>query len=104
MTSSATPHLSQNEWAAVAVALNDARDCGCATAPYPEEPGIVRRAIGFLFGLRTRTPLADPRLEAIRTFVCASYRRRQPALELARPLEDHGFNIAQIKAMGQLSR
>ena len=104
MTNNATPHLSQLEWAAVAVALKDANDCGCTTEPSPEEAGIVHRAVEFLFGKRGRTPLANPRLEAIRTFVCASYRRRQPALELAKPLEDHGFNRAQIEALGRLSR
>lgn len=104
MTSSAAPDLSQNEWAAVAVALKDANDCGCATEPLPSEMGIVHRAFGALFGARGRTPLADPRLEAIRRFVCASYRKRQPANEFAKPLEEHGFNSAQIEAMGRLAR
>lgn len=104
MKNQATPHLSQIEWAAVAVALKDADDCGCETEPSPEDAGILRRVVRFLFGSRGRTSLADPRLEAIRSFVCASYRRRQPALELAKPLEDHGFNTAQIEAMGRLSR
>lgn len=98
------PVLSSSEWAAVSVALKDAQRCGCTAEPANASPGALRRAVRFIFGSRRPTPLADPRLEAIRRFVCASSRRRDPVDGLAAPLAEHGFSTAQIDAIHLLSR
>lgn len=96
--------LTTIEWSAVSVALNDAHTCGCATVSDTGAIGPVRRLAGRIFGVRRPNRLADPRLEAIRSYVCASRRRRSPAAEFATPLADHGFTPAQITALGILSR
>lgn len=102
--SSIQPVLSGSEWAAVSVALRDAQRCGCAAEAANTRPGALRRAVRFVFGSRRPTPLADPRLEAIRRFVCASNRRRGPVDGLAALLAEHGFSTAQINALHLLSR
>lgn len=104
MTTTAEPILTRNEWVAVSIALQDAQRCGCPAEARDADPGPLRRAANFLFGSRRPTPLADPRLEAIRRFVCASRRRRKTAMEHVPPLAEHGFNQAQIDALGLLSR
>ncbi|MDO6414218.1 hypothetical protein Q4F19_07475 [Sphingomonas sp. BIUV-7] len=103
MPAHAEPELSTNEWTAVAVALKDAHKCGCIAENRVKLGALGKLAIA-VFGPRHPLPLADPRLEAIRSFVCASHRRQSPATDLAKPLEDHGFSQAQIDALGLLSR
>jgi hypothetical protein len=96
--------LSRTEWMAVSVALRDAADCGCALPP---EPGSLRDRAGrigrALLGRQPRTALADPRLEALRQFVCETRSRRRPALEHAGALAEQGFTRAQITALAMLS-
>lgn len=104
MPAIAHPKLTRNEWAAVSIALQDAQRCGCAAEAGDARPGPIRRLATLVFGSRRPTPLADPRLEAVRRFVCASYRRRGGADDLARPLAAHGFSAAQIDALQLLSR
>ncbi|SFR83789.1 hypothetical protein [Sphingomonas jatrophae] len=104
MPALAQPTLSTSEWNAVAIALKDAQRCGCTAEAIGEEAGPVRRLATFLTGRRRPNPLADPRLEAVRQFVCTSYRRRAPATEIAPALAEHGFNRAQIDALGLLAR
>ena len=97
------PTLTRNEWAAVSLALQDAQRCGCAAEALDARSGAIHRLGKLLFGRRRPTPLANPRLEAVRHFVCASRRRKLPATELASPLEEQGFSPAQIDALGLLS-
>jgi hypothetical protein len=103
MDRSAAPVLSQTEWAAVSVAFQDAAACGCTAARATEKPSLLGRVADTLFGARRPTPLADPRLEAIRQFVCTTRRQRQPATHLVPVLADHGFNPAQIEAIALLA-
>jgi hypothetical protein len=98
------PILTPAEWAAVSVALQDAGRCGCAAAPADSGRRGLRGLGRLVFGSRRPTPFADPRLEAVRQFVCSSRRRRQPVAELAAPLAEHGFTRAQIDALALLSR
>lgn len=104
MSTADEPILTTTEWAAVSVALQDAGRCGCAAAPADGGRRGLRALGRFVFGNRKPTPLADPRLEAVRQFVCSSRRRRSPVAELAAPLAEHGFTRAQIDALGLLSR
>ncbi|UYY78470.1 hypothetical protein [Sphingomonas sp. R1] len=97
------PELSQIEWAAVSVAFQDAAACGCTAVSATVRPSLLGRMADTLFGARRPTPLADPRLEAIRQFVCATRRHRTPAADLVPALADHGFNPAQIEAIALLA-
>ncbi|SFJ69106.1 hypothetical protein SAMN03159338_2194 [Sphingomonas sp. NFR04] len=103
MDRSAAPELSQTEWAAVSVAFRDAAACGCSAVAATEKPSLFGRVADTLFGTRRPTPLANPRLEAIRQFVCTTRRQRQPAAHLVPVLADHGFNPAQIEAIALLA-
>lgn len=95
------PRLSRIEWQAVAVGLKDAARCGCGRPPAPRSLG--RRLSRLLTGIEAPTPLADPRLEAVRNFVCATQRQRRPAEEYAPALLEQGFSRAQIEALALLS-
>ncbi|WP_010543030.1 hypothetical protein [Sphingomonas elodea] len=97
------PVLSQTEWSAVSVAFQDAAACGCAALPATDRPSLLGRVADALFGARRPTPLANPRLEAIRQFVCTTRRQRKPAEHLVPVLADHGFNPAQIEAIALLA-
>lgn len=104
MTKIPTPRLSRPEWAAVSLALIEA-DTG-AGAPAPE-PGSFRahvdRAMRLFTGIERPPGLANPRLEAVRRFVCATRRRRRPAEEYVPELIAQGFSRTQIDALALLS-
>ncbi|MBU3078932.1 hypothetical protein [Sphingomonas quercus] len=93
------PALSQTEWKAVTVAINDAANCGCASG----EPGRLGRIFAALTGIERPKPLADPRLEALRLFVCDTRRSRKPAESLVPALIDQGYNPAQVRAIALLA-
>jgi hypothetical protein len=98
------PKLSRIEWQAVSIGLQDAAKCGCGDLP---KPGSLRRGISrlsrMLTGIEGPRPFADPRLEAVRNFVCATHRHRRRADEYAAALLEQGFNRAQIDAFALLS-
>jgi hypothetical protein len=94
------PQLSRSEWQAVSIALKDAANCGCASSKAPGPLGRIYRA---LTGNQPSRPLADARLEAIRSFVCTTRRSRKPAQDLAPVLRDQGFSPAQVDALALLS-
>jgi hypothetical protein len=56
-----------------------------------------------MMGSVNRPELLDPRVEALRTFVCATHRARTAAVEYSAELERVGFNRAQIEAVALLS-
>jgi hypothetical protein len=98
------PSLSRSEWQAVSIALADAQATSClATAP----EGTLRAKLGRLYhtitGNEPRRPLADPRLETLRRFVCATRRLRRVAEEMVPNLIAQGYNRAQIDAIAMLS-
>ena len=92
------PALSRSEWQAVSIALNDAARCGCT----PQD-GKLARLYRLLTGNRAAQPLADRRLEAVRSFVCATRARRRPAEAFVPALRDEGFNDGQVQALALLS-
>jgi hypothetical protein len=101
---SSLPDLSKTEWMAVSVAFQDAADCGCAIPP---APGSFRARLNKLarrlFGGEANTPLADPRLEALRRFVCTTRVKRRPVERYADNLMDQGFTRSQVDALALLS-
>jgi hypothetical protein len=93
--------LSQLEWRVVSLALEESEKGGAVS-----EPGMVRRffqRIGrALFGIETSTPLADPRLETLRRFICTSRWGHRDAVLLAQRLMDFGFSQRQVRAVAML--
>ena len=81
--------LSRTEWAAVTVALRDAERCGCGAVKAPGRLDRVRR---WLTGMEAPRPLADPRLDAVRRFVCAARRQGGRALDMVPELLGFGFS------------
>lgn len=96
------PMLTAYEWLEVSIALTNAEKCGCAATPRESGKSLSHR-IGQMIGRSHLAGPADPRLEAIRQFVCASHRQRAPASDLAPALTAQGFNRAQIDAIALLS-
>jgi hypothetical protein len=94
------PALSHTEWRAVSVALNDAADIRCGVV---DKPGRLSRLFTTLTGVEHKRPLADPRLETLRRFVCQTRATRTEASELVPALIEQGFNRAQIAALALLS-
>ncbi|MFW2829160.1 hypothetical protein [Sphingomonas sp. ID0503] len=92
------PKLTTTEWQAVSIAIKDAAGFGCAGAP---KTGPIGRLYTALTGNQPPRPLADPRLEAIRRFGCAT-RRRLTGPEHADALRRVGFNDRQVAALGLL--
>ncbi|TVV70573.1 hypothetical protein [Sphingomonas solaris] len=85
--------LSPLEWSVVALAKNE-------SLRSLNRPGRVSRAIGGLFGLGETSPLADPRLEALRRLAIHAWHRgfALPAAEIDRVIAA-GFTEAQIEMM-----
>jgi hypothetical protein len=101
MATIAPPALSTAEWHAVSIALNDAATYRCASA---RKQGWLGRLFTTLTGIEPQTPLADPKLETIRQFVCANRRMPAAAERLVPQLEAQGFSHAQVEALSLLSR
>jgi hypothetical protein len=93
----AQPHLTTAEWQAVTVALRDAEHLSCGASSKPE--GRFSRLFRALTGIEQPRPLADPRLDAVRRFVCASRRNVARAREVASELIAMGYSREQIEAL-----
>ena len=92
------PHLSTAEWQAITVALRDAERFACS-APKDSAEGRMMRLFRMLTGIEKPRPLADPRLDAVRRFVCASRRNVARAREIASELTAFGYSRDQIEAL-----
>lgn len=81
------------EWSVIALAKKD-------SLRSLSKPGRVSRAFGSLFGLGTRSTLADPRLEALRRLAVLAWRRgfALPLVEIDR-FVDAGFTEAHIETL-----
>lgn len=90
---SAPAAFSPLEWSVVALAKHD-------TLRSLEQPGRLSRALRSLFGLGATSPLADPRLEALRRLAVYAWNRgfALPLAEIDRFLAA-GFVEAQIEAL-----
>ena len=94
------PTLSSLEWQAVSVALSDASRCGCGATG---KAGVAGRLFRALTGNKGPRPLADPKLEAVRDFVCETNRHRRIASDYVPALRAFGFNDRQVDALALLS-
>ncbi|MDH7640898.1 hypothetical protein [Sphingomonas oryzagri] len=93
----AQPRLTTAEWQAVTVALRDVERFTCA-APSQSE-GRLSRLFRAVTGIEKPTALADPRLDAIRRFVCASRRNMARAKDVAAELIAMGYSRDQVEAL-----
>lgn len=94
--------LTPLEWKVIALALREAGEHGCGGACQPSRFNIIlKRMVNFFIGWEGTRPLADPRLETLRRFVCLS-RARADVAELWNKLIDLGFSRGQIKAVSML--
>ena len=94
------PALSRLEWQAVSAALTEASVSGCRAIG---TPGVARRLFRKLTGDDGRRPPGDPKIEAVRSFVCETNRQRRIAEHHVPALLDHGFNYRQVDALALLS-
>lgn len=101
MATIAPPALSNAEWHAVSIALNDAATYRCASGA---KQGWLGRFFTLLTGIEPQRPLADPRLETIRRFVCAQRRKPEVAERMVPELEAQGLSRAQVEALALLSK
>lgn len=95
------PQLSRSEWQAIAIALRDAESIGCGVRRQPL--GRWARVVRFLTGIEPNRPLANPRLEALRAYVCSLRRQRRASPDRTRELIDLGYSPAQIDAIALLA-
>ena len=80
------------EWTVILLASGD-------TLRSLRTPGRLSRALGSVFGLGTKSRLADPRLEALRRVAVHMWRQvRLPAAEVQRFL-NAGFERAQLTVL-----
>jgi hypothetical protein len=88
-----TAGFSALEWSVIALAKRD-------TLRSLASPGPVSRAMGGLFGLGSRSQLADPRLEALRRMAVYAWRRgfALPMTEI-RAFLAAGFVEAQMETL-----
>lgn len=92
--------LSALEWQVVGLAIREAGRFG---------GGRIRslshwnRLVRFLTGSEMLRPLADPRLETLRSFVCAARNGHRLAERLAGRLLEHGFTGDQVSAVRLLA-
>ena len=95
------PVLSDLEWKVVSLALREAGESVIG------EPGRLGRQLRALWsavtGWEPKRPLADPRLETLRRFVCTQ-RGRRDAAHLAARLLGMGFTPSQLSAVTLLAR
>lgn len=94
----AQPHLTTAEWQAVTIALRDAQRFSCVVEPNKPE-GRIGRLFRAVTGIERPRPLADPRLDAVRRFVCASRRNLSRAREVAAELISLGYSQDQVEAL-----
>lgn len=92
------PRLTTAEWQAVTVALRDVERFTCA-APASKAEGRLSRLFRAVTGIEKPTALADPRLDAIRRFVCASRRNMTRAKDVAAELIALGYSRDQVEAL-----
>lgn len=92
--------LSALEWQVIGLAIREAGRFGGGRIRAATR---WRRLWSFVTGNETLRPLADPRLEALRSFVCAVRNGRRPVERLAGRLLELGFTCDQIGAVRLLA-
>lgn len=92
--------LSALEWQVIGLAIREAGRFGGGRAAARTH---WRRLVSLVTGSETLRPLADPRLEALRSFVCAVRNGHRLAERLASRLLEFGFTGDQVGAVRLLA-
>ena len=94
--------LSRQELLAVRIGIADAA-CGCREPAAPRaELGWFARVMLWLLGDHAPRPLASPRLEVVRRFVCATRAGHQPGAALMSELQKLGLQPAHLATLANL--
>ncbi|SNS08061.1 hypothetical protein SAMN06295912_101215 [Sphingomonas laterariae] len=96
-----TQSLSPLEWQAVSIGLREVENCGCGGL---NPPSRLSRLWTLITGSEPIRPLADPRLEALRQFVCHLHWDDREAEKLGQELIGLGYSPAQVSAIAALDR
>jgi hypothetical protein len=98
------PNLTALEWQVVAAAFSDASGHACGSGRKPSRlTSAWRHALEALTGLRASPPLADPRLEKLRFFLCFTRDKGRPSQRIWQELLELGFSEAQVEALALLA-
>jgi hypothetical protein len=88
------PQLTTLEWQVVRTAFLDASD-SCGTS--------IRSTVSRLFGFNPPQPLANPRLEKLRVYMCMTRSKGRVPDELIEDLLSLGFDKDQLRALASLA-
>lgn len=98
------PALSRQDWLAAHVGAHDAETIGCRAPAVPDHAKTrMQRWMTRLFGDNAPVPLADPRLEAVRRFACATRAGRTPDGLLIGELHQRGLDDAGLAAIARFA-
>jgi hypothetical protein len=100
----ARPSLTALEWQVVAAAFSDASGHACGRARKPSRLASgFRHLLEAVTGLKGPQPLADPRLEKLRFFLCFTRDKGRPSQRIWQELIELGFSEAQVEALALLA-
>ncbi|NKJ42078.1 MULTISPECIES: hypothetical protein [unclassified Novosphingobium] len=104
LTATVSPALSRQDWLAAHVGAHDADSIGCRAPAVPShEKTRLKRWMTRLFGDNAPMPLADPRLEAVRRFACATRAGKAPDGALIGELHQRGLDDAELAAIARFA-
>lgn len=99
-----SPALSRQDWLAAHVGAHDADSIGCRAAAVPDHAkSRIQRWMTRLLGDNAPMPLADPRLEAVRRFACATRAGRRPDPALIGELHQRGLDEPELAAIARFA-
>jgi hypothetical protein len=96
--------LTREDWMAARIGAQDAARFGCRQPAVPRETlGRFARVLVWLMGDdNAPRPLANPRLEAVRRFACATRAGNKPGVALVSELHAMGVQPAHLAALNGL--
>jgi hypothetical protein len=94
--------FSRGDLLAAQIGIADA-DCGCLAPAVPHnELSRFGRVRVWIFGDRAPRPLANPRLEMVRMFFCATRAGHSASVTLMSDLQKYGLQPAHLSALASL--
>jgi hypothetical protein len=95
--------LDRTDLMAARIGATDAGRFTCREPRVPvEQLGRFGRAMVWMFGDETPNALANPRLEAVRRFFCATRSGHQPGAILMSELHKYGVMPSHLAALAEL--
>jgi hypothetical protein len=97
------PALTRQDWMAARIGIADAAACNCREPAVPaSELSRFSRVILWLFRDRAPIPLANPRLEMLRRFFCATRAGHKPSVAVVSELQRLGVQPAHLASIANL--